>query len=85
MKLSGSVLLYKVIGQEPNFHKKILEKNLKNKQTICSDLIVYASMDASPIVRKFIEKSFKSLVVSKYGSFSPDDFKVLSELSGTFF
>jgi len=84
MKLSGSVLLYKVIGQEPNFHKKILEKNLKNKQTICSDLIVYASMDASPIVRKFIEKSFKSLVVSKYGSFSPDDFKVLSELSGTF-
>ena len=74
LKLSSTIILYKVLQFEPKYK---LDNFDQIKNTICTDLIIFSMMDNSPVFKAFIEKIFSKLDVSKYGSFSADDFKVI--------
>ena len=78
LKLSSTIILYKVLQLEPKYK---LDNFEQIKHTICTDLIIFNMMDNSPVFKTFIEKIFNKLDVSKYGSFSADDFKVIFKFS----
>lgn len=75
--LSVRVFASKMLNMGKKEEKSALDQT---KFNICSDLIAYIMMEASPKFRSVVKRHFKELDVSHYESFFPDDFWKLAEL-----
>lgn len=71
--LSVRVFGSKMLNIQTKGEKAVLDQA---KCNICSDLIAYILMEASPKFKSVVKRNFHELDISQYQSFSPDDFWV---------